>query len=543
MGVSAAESTPRHRRLFGYRVRQISTLMPRINEMDNQNVINRISEDRSPVNQATQIGPIIPYLAPVLPDTHCASNYNYALRHRICSATPPLLNRYVRKIREEARVQSLAFNPLVSVYTVRQWLEVTTYPKHRKDELMKIAQVISGVDDPTYEQYLSRFNIDKYTSCKSFIKNEIYGKFKFPRTINSRLDPFKIAMGPFVHAVSDEVYKSTYMIKNIPIRDVMKHVSKVLGPCSRYGCSDYSSFEASIKPEMYFNTEYQLYKRMSKRLPMCAKIMYLCGILGKKNHLQSKLGSADVFGRMSGEMSTSLGNTFINHVLLCCMAREVGLSSTFRCVCEGDDSVYTDPEQRITPQIAALYGVKMTQENHSRLSECGFCQMYCDVENHDYEVVRDFYPILLKFGWSLSRLRNSLTAQKGLLRAKVLSLCCELPGCPVIRSFASSLLKCTRGVRAIYEDPDEWWIRNIMMDDYGTSELPEEVSLRMSKPIPLSRRQLYDRLFHISPDQQIELECYFRNINANSPLDHPLLSSRLGSHLDSMWMWRIYQEN
>jgi hypothetical protein len=55
--------------------------------------------------------------------------------------------------------------------------------------------------------------------CSSFVKDEHYEGWKYPRLINSRSDQFKVFIGPTIKAMEHLVYSHLpEFIKHVPVR-------------------------------------------------------------------------------------------------------------------------------------------------------------------------------------------------------------------------------------------------------------------------------------------------------------------------------------
>jgi hypothetical protein len=104
--------------------------------------------------------------------------------------------------------------------SIESWLEKTGYSDLRKKELLKAFEESNlriGDDVP-----------DKYLELKSFMKDEHYPEYKFPRPINSRSDVFKVLVGPYVQCMNELLLKMPYFIKKIPVSERAQFVKKNL---------------------------------------------------------------------------------------------------------------------------------------------------------------------------------------------------------------------------------------------------------------------------------------------------------------------------
>jgi hypothetical protein len=150
--------------------------------------------------------------------------------------------------------------------------------------------------------------------------------------------------------------------------------------------------------------------------------------------------------RMSGEMNTSLGNSFTNIMLMlyCCHCHGVNVEG---CV-EGDDGVFgTDAE--LSGEWFAQLGFKLDLVRTMTVNTAGFCSMFWST---DGTLMCD--PLrLVRLGWSLNV--NSRAGQKfrtEMLGSTAMCLAYELGGCPIYWAWAKKFARLGRVA-------DSYWTR------------------------------------------------------------------------------------
>jgi len=410
----------------------------------------------------------------------------------------------------------LLFTPLPSDSdtSVETWLQGTSYPAHRKDELlMKWNNVVNKRD------ILSK----KYLLCKSFVKLESYTDYKYPRAINSRSDEFKCLVGPIFKLIEKEVFKLKCFIKKVPMVDRPAYIKEMLmRPGHVYPSSDYTSFEALFVKKLMEDTEFQLYDYMTSLLSEGSFFMEaikkaMCGTNTCKFKNLTALVQAV---RMSGEMCTSLGNGFSNLMFIsflrCFLRGENLLDVINELVLEGDDNL-SNAVDPLAPEDFARLGLVIKTDINTQLSEASFCGLVFDED--DLVNVTNPLEVLASTGWAEGKYARSRQSKlKTLLRCKALSLAHQYPGCPVVGSFAQYLLRCTSGydVRHVIKTWRNTYEREQLLEALG-SKVP-------IRDVPLNTRLLVERLYGLSVERQHIIEKYFDKCEVIQPIPSELVT-------------------
>jgi len=169
----------------------------------------------------------------------------------------------IRKLREFTRVW--VRRHLVPIgsdadTSFEAWLANTDYPDWRKDELREIQSKVQSI-----EHVLKN---TKWWKVKSFVKDEWYIDYKFPRIINARCDEFKVVVGPIFKLIEEQLYKHPAFIKHVPVCDRPAYITERLqGSTGVYIATDYTSFEALFTRHMMEAVEFELYDYMTSMLP------------------------------------------------------------------------------------------------------------------------------------------------------------------------------------------------------------------------------------------------------------------------------------
>jgi len=408
------------------------------------------------------------------------------------------------------------FNPLTTadIPSFEEWLQNTPYSASRKEELRKV-----------WEKFLADgANTSTFGNVKSFIKDETYPEYKYPRIINSRIDAAKCYFGPAVQAVSDVLFKRSEFIKTVPVPErpaVIRDTLLDSGLCEDYVFTDYTAFEAHFIPEVMELTQFLLFKHALSASPEHKNwLRVYMNTMGGCNNLQFKHLSAKIMGtRMSGEMDTSLSNGFANLMLFLFCAKIKGATSVKGFV-EGDDGLF-----RVSPASAAPtaedfaeLGFTIKIEHTRHLSEASFCGQVYDMT--DLIVVTDPKEVLARLGWTNKRyVRANNSTRMQLLRARAYSLVYQYNGCPLLAVLGRRLLELTEGVTIgdkVYQNLDQW----------ERAKLVAATSVKLPAPIEPGNntRQLVHRLYGLDIPEQLDLERRFSTIDLGMhpmPVDCP----------------------
>jgi len=476
--------------------------------------VKQVVEQKSYVGRALDLN--IHGLAPRVPNSKSTIGiYLGAVKRYL--AKPPLkvrigdFKRFVRNLLHTC-FTPLAYDTDLSYGTFR---EEGKWPEWRKVQLDAAQAKLPFVSD----RQVSRI--------KSFVKVEAFEEFKYPRIINARCDLAKVKFGPMIHAIEKEVYKDDWFAKHIPVADRPRVIQSRFGRWRNILASDYTSFESLMDAQMMDCCETQLYRYMMKNVPGGRKladdyVRMLTGI----NKPQSRYTSVKtVATRMSGEMSTSLGNGFTNvcaivYILWNKMGRPkmayqgVGFWESFSLLVEGDDALVGYNCEDPTVEEFAEVGLKAKIEKHHSVEDSRFCQLA--YSKHDLEPLCNIKRTLAKTFYSLTAPRFARQSRlKPYMRGKGLCLAYEFPGCPIVRSVAKCLLRLTNGVVAKFE-----------RDKFNPPDEKSALAMLDKHTIGFASRLLIEQEQKIPVAAQLVLEEQFDNCNTCGEmiLDVPIIT-------------------
>jgi hypothetical protein len=447
---------------------------------------------------------------------------------RLGRLTPLIDRSLLRVLRNFVRVLvRRTFTPCSSDtdLSVDTWLSQTSYTLSRKTELKKLA-----------EQQPSLRLAKKYSHCKSFVKSESYPVYKPARIINSRSDRVKVILGPYFKAIENCVYKHADFIKHVPVKDRAKYIFEHFsGAGDVIYTTDYTAFENSFVPEIMFNIEFQLYKYMVSRLPGKHLFNAICGdILAGRNVCHLGPVTFSVNGvRMSGEMNTSLGNTFSNWVLTKFLTYlKTGKHESVRCLVEGDDGLFVFHNKEDAPQPSdyARLGFIMKQRVEESLETASFCGLVADKD--ELITVTDPIEEIFSFGWCDGQAIDSSDRRlMQLVRAKSYSLIYQYPGCPIVNSLARYGLRASSSLVTAhdlsgFDELIHGKVQCQLFNNYYREKLSNfaQLSVVAKEPGPKTRA-LVARLYNLPVVLQIEIERYLDSLTTLQPLQLPQLKS------------------
>jgi len=380
----------------------------------------------------------------------------------------------------------------------QSWLAMTPYPQARKDELSKVYSELG------YRGLLTELEAE----ITSFVKDESYPDYKYPRPINARDDFCKVMFGPIFRAIESVLFKLSWFIKKVPTRDQANVIFDTLyRDGSVYTATDYSSFESLFSPRLMKACEIQLYDYMMTGFENKKWLMkFVTRTLTGRMKISSKGLRAEVIGsRMSGEMCTSLGNSFTNLMIFLFLCEKNGLTATG--FVEGDDGLFRVDGGSLTSEQFQQLGLEIKLQIHDHLGEASFCGRVFDEDAK--HVLTDPKELLASFSWCKKHYVNSnRKTRMALLKAKAMSYYYQYPNCPIVSSFAWHMMRLTKSfdVRKFADDShyESVYKREILSEALKSAEVR-----RNPEPVNAGSRLVVEKLYGISVSIQIKYEDYF----------------------------------
>lgn len=366
--------------------------------------------------------------------------------------------------------------------------------------------------DLAYQNYMYK-STKRIAGVKSFIKVEAHEEPKIPRTINARSIYAKVKFGPYIHAIEEYFYDQTaYFSKHIPVPDRARIIQTKFAPYPNIYCGDYTAYESLMDKEMMDVCEKQLVSYMLQNVP---KGKVIATEFNKMVSGRNKTKCRDIWvecdaTRMSGELSTSLGNGFTN--LMCILyilwnkykrpsLSEFPNQKDLDVIIEGDDSVigYTGDFPLLTQDFEDV-GLWCKLDKHETPETTRFCQVA--FAKDDLENIAKIRRVIQKAFFTMAnKFKARPSKLMGLLQAKARSLIYEFPACPIVTQMAKMMLRCSYGYEPEVFDKRKYIPTlkeiQILLDNHKFTE---------------HSRLLVEKEQHIPRQTQIELEHYFDKI-------------------------------
>lgn len=402
----------------------------------------------------------------------------------------------------------------------------THYTTRRKEQLAKVNKENENNPHLLHDKLT--------TSLKCFIKDESYPNYKHLRSILARHDRFKVMVGPIFKKIEKALFKRPEFIKSIPVRERPKFLLNHFGfydvPLGVFlAGTDYTAFESHFTPELMEACEMQFYRYMTQNLPQGPNWFKLVQrvLEGENRCMFKNLGFRIPASRMSGEMNTSLGNSFTNWMVFLFLNQRAG-NTGVKCVIEGDDCLGSFSGRKLTKEDFALLGFSIKVDYFPCVGLASFCGLIFDAES--LSVSSDPTKIIQEFGWvsHLYKCAKPIVFRE-LMKSKAMSMMCNYVGSPILQSLAQAVLGLTYNNRYRVSAEYNWYERTVL---YPVNNVPSP------RPVTMGSRLLMEKVFGYSPAEQIALENYFSSLKDLVPFSHPIIYSKV--HPDSIHYNNIY---
>lgn len=459
-------------------------------------------------------------------------NERPGLFKRFASEVPETDSKFLRN----ARASNWAWccehlTPFAPDYipTFEWWLGRSTYTGSEKTRLRNKRAKLRYTDG-----VLPRKLSARQMRVNIFKKKQWWDDYKHLRWIMPRSDAYKIQFGPVVAALEAAIYDvqedgHPVFIKHVPVDDRPSLLEKTLNvPNSGWIATDHTCFEAHFVQKVQQTFEFTVYHYMCQRNPyMKAMVTRLQELqCGEQTILGPGFGMQFEARRMSGDVTTSLGNGLTNYLIMKHAFRRLGLSISGYV--EGDDGIFRiwDPlgmlstEQVLDripgPEYFRRYGMELKIECCNKVNTASFCgNIY-----HPKSCRNITNPIskILRLGWTYQNgyFDAKIGKLRGLQRAAALSLAVGYPGCPILNSYARMLLRSTCNVQPIFGDARHTvsWGELI---DLGSVMGAEHWKMHTKHLVTLKPRtcdrELMAEVYNIPIPVQKNLEKFFDGLN------------------------------
>lgn len=449
----------------------------------------------------------VPDYSPICVDSNDPFTVECSLKKRLCRDLPKPDIEVLLRFRQFVRDYLTCYVGKAEKLDFEDWLSNTSYTLARKEELRRVWNSMKG----------GRPNHKQRRKIKSFIKTEFYSVLKQGRMINSRNDAVKVFMGPRAKAVENVVYSNPAFIKHTPVVDRPARIATLRRAGRRYFLSDYTAFESHFISSFMDICECELYRHV---LSSDLEVELMCDIMKGWGVLSTGTGVRCILKgrRMSGEMTTSVGNGFSNLMMATFIAhmKHNDYNPTngpyIEGFVEGDDGIFSTDIQLEESDFEKLgFTCKLVEVNDP--CEClpaepvegedprfgrhagAFCGVCC---SRSGQIIRDPRAFVAGFGWTSSFINAGQGIMDELSAAKALSTLYETPHCPIVAVAARAVLAQVRHCTPRFV-PDGY--------HQATDLTAEKVFGPGSEFAPTDEtRDLFARHFGISANNQLLIE-------------------------------------
>lgn len=366
-------------------------------------------------------------------------------------------------------------------YNFDEWIQGTNYSGRRKLQLQK------AFGPP-----------ENYYKVKTFIKKEPYPEIKPARTINSRDDKFKAIVGPFMHNIEKDVFSSKFTVKGKDYKQQTSMIVSRLSKFKRFVCTDYSRWETSISPEIISMIELPMFEKYKSPFNWDFHGWLREHLLSNNLKCQGKFSAKLEGVRMSGDMHTSLMNTYINLMLTSyiCDKADIQWDGFF----EGDDGmigVETSLSDEILrkhfSEVSFMLGFELKIDIYHELKNAIFLSKH--YISHDV-AVRSPAKAITHAQWSFSL---HIMPPLDIVRARGYSLFLENANAPILPHLGLSFLRFASSGKLSY--PDNWYKTFFNLpDSIDVTTLPTEIN------VSNQARQLFADVYKIPIGLQLTIE-------------------------------------
>lgn len=386
-----------------------------------------------------------------------------------------------------------------------EWLASRTYGPARRAELQATWEKVQG-------NYLTKGV--NYQVNKTFIKREFYPAFKPPRLINSRVDEFKVIAGPALQALEEYMTHLPMFVKHIRLRDRPRYIKEKLSGWETIVVTDYSRFESSMRREVMNVIEAQLYREYGLPEEMIRVFLKTQVLVG--DNFRGRTSA-----RMSGDMTTSLGNGFTNFIIMKAVCAYYGVECDG--VVEGDDGVF-GVGRVLEARLFKEFGFDLDCVIADSVETAGFCSSWW---SPDDTLLVD--PVrLFRLGWSCKcPPAMSWEKRQELFRGTCTCLAYEAGGCPLFWAVAKKYAKAGRGRL----QPD-WWEKYVLDAEGIETKMVKGWMVFECSKLPIKKpskqaREIFSLLFDFPVALQHAVE---KSILGGKGLDLPELVTWCENH-------------
>lgn len=351
----------------------------------------------------------------------------------------------------------------------------------------------------------------------TFVKMEKVNPLKAPRNINPRTPVYNLAVGRYIKPIEHVIYiaiqrclgsSTPIVMKGFNVEEVASHIKDKWDEFSDpVGIGlDATKFDMHVSGAM-LQWEHSIYSDLYGSPKELTKLLrWQLYNRGRGFAHDGKLKFKVLGRRFSGDMNTALGNCIIMCGLVSTWANKQGVTIQFA---NNGDDVIAFMEREDAPrfnhglkEFFLTMGFRMKVEPVvDVLEEVEFCQMHPVCTGNVWKMVRNFSTCREKDSIALLDITNPKAYSKWMGAVGECGLALN-GGIPVLQEFYSAM-------RRVGTASD---IGKSTQMDCGANFLRVRLSAKWEKVSDEARLSFY-LAFDISPDEQVALEDYYRNLD------------------------------
>lgn len=429
---------------------------------------------------------------------NCVQNELVALRNRVLFAVPDVDPQALRRLKPIARA--------IADWIPREQLDEDWWQRYSGAKRRRYREASESL------QYrpLSR----RDARIAAFVKPEKVFEIKDPRLIQARSPRYNIKLGNYLKPIEHHLYrlKGSRRLRRIlpPGRVIAKGLNMkqratlITEKWHRFAqpaacVLDASRFDAHVQEIL--RIEHLVYRRYWKSPELDQLLEYQ---IRNRGRTAGGIKYRCMYGRMSGDMNTALGNCLISVIMAAAYMKTKKIDWDF--VCDGDDAIIFVDRRNLSllddlEAIYAQWGFVMKRFDVTRIEDLRFCQAFICESAVGPKMVQVPERTLSR---ALVGIRHWNEPK---FRRKYLSLIgyCELAlnaGIPVLQEFALMAMQWGDGF------PTKW-----LMSGHAVKALREEATHRV-QPLPITpeARVCFEQATGITVEAQRALEGAFRTL-------------------------------
>jgi hypothetical protein len=321
------------------------------------------------------------------------------------------------------------------------------------------------------------------------------------RSIWARNSLLTVFLGPIVKSIEKSLFSldhpvlGTCFVKGLSPAQRSQVLDQFAGNY-HYFVNDFESYESCLKRTLTECTELPLYEHYCGK--QLGRMVFDCFYSTNFAHCKFFTVLAEP-RRCSGDVCTSLGNTWTNFVVsLFILTVVLSLAITsIRFLVEGDDNITRSLKPiPISNEHYSQFGLIAKVEKPRTYAHASFCGLLlCSRTKH---IITDPAKVLMKFFWVPRKyVKSSSKTMLRLYRAKAMSYLSQYHNCPIIGPLCAWVLSNTDGLKPLFiREWKEQWVN--VNTDFSQLVIPNPWT-----------REFMDDCFGITPVEQLEIEQQF----------------------------------